>query len=96
MTDLNKELQSKIKDCKNTNSIFNTEKYVLLKDVEDLLDKALNMHVVGIELPTSTELISDCTKRFKDLEGKGNLDYRSYRSGYLDSFSKYVLSKIKR
>ena len=47
------------------------------------------------ELPTSTQLISDCKKRFKELEGKVNLDYRSYRNGYLDSFSKNVVSKIK-
>ena len=45
------------------------------------------------ELPTSTQLLSDCKKRFKELEGKGNLDYRSYRNGYLDSFSKNVVSK---
>jgi len=47
------------------------------------------------ELPTSTQLLSDCKKRFKELEGKGNLDYRSYRNGYLDSFSKNLVSKIK-
>ena len=47
------------------------------------------------ELPTSTQLLSDCKKRFKELEGKGNLDFRSYRNGYLDSFSKNVVSKIK-
>lgn len=47
------------------------------------------------ELPTSTQLLSDCKKRFKELEGKGNLDYRSYRNGYLDSFSKNVVSKIQ-
>ena len=47
------------------------------------------------ELPTSTQLLSDCKKRFKELEEKGNLDYRSYRNGYLDSFSKNVVSKIK-
>ena len=48
------------------------------------------------ELPTSTQLLSDCKKRFKELEGKGNLDYRSYRNGYLDSFSKNVVSKIQQ
>ena len=51
------------------------------------------------ELPTSTQLLSDCKKRFKELEEtyqtgiKGNFDYRSYRNGYLDSFSKNVVSK---
>ena len=48
------------------------------------------------EFPTSTQLLSDCKKRFKELEGKGNLDYRSYRNGYLDSFSKNVVSKISQ
>ena len=47
------------------------------------------------EFPTSTQLLSDCKQRFKELEGKGNLDFRSYKNGYLDSFSKNVVSKIK-
>ena len=48
------------------------------------------------ELPTSTQLLSDCKKRFKELEGKANLDFRSYKNGYyLDSLSKNVISKIK-
>ena len=48
------------------------------------------------KVPTSTQLLSDCKKRFKELEEKGNLDYRSYRNGYLDSFSKNVVSKITK
>ena len=59
------------------------------------LYKQLNLPVVVKSLPSSTQLISDCKKRFKELEGKGNLDYRSYQNGYLDSFSKNVVSKIK-
>ena len=56
---------------------------------------AINYTRCSTDLPTSTQLLSDCKKRFKELEGKGNLDYRSYRNGYLDSFSKNVVSKIK-
>ena len=59
------------------------------------LYEAINSTHCSTELPTSTQLLSDCKKRFKELEGKGNLDYRSYRNGYLDSFSKNVVSKIK-
>ena len=57
--------------------------------------EAINYTRCSTDLPTSTQLLSDCKKRFKELEGKGNLDYRSYRNGYLDSFSKNVVSKIK-
>ena len=48
------------------------------------------------ELPTSTQLLSDCKKRFKDLRANNyKFDYRSYLNGYLDSFSKYAVSKTK-
>jgi len=57
--------------------------------------EAINYTRCCEELPTSTQLLSDCKKRFKELEGKGNFDYRSYMNGYLDSFSKNVVSKIK-
>ena len=57
--------------------------------------EAINYTHCCTELPTSTQLLSDCKKRFKELEGKGNLDFRSYKNGYLDSFSKNVISKIK-
>ena len=89
----------KIRDWIRTNGVFSEDGESITydcKELEEIIDKALNLQVVGIELPTSTELISDCTKRFKDLEGKGNLDYRSYRSGYLDSFSKYTISNKQR
>ena len=59
------------------------------------LNAAINYTHFCMELPTSTQLLSDCKKRFKELEGKGNLDFRSYKNGYLDSFSKNVISKIK-
>lgn len=59
-------------------------------DIEELYIK-LNLPAVNRSLPTSTQLLSDCKKSFKDLEGKGNLDYRSYQNGYLHSFSKYVI-----
>jgi len=44
-------------------------------------------------IPTSKELISDCKKRFEELNNKDKLDFKSYMSGYLDSFSKNVISK---
>jgi len=63
--------------------------------IKETLNRAINFIPCCTELPTSTELLSDCKKRFKELEGKGNLDFRSYKNGYLDSFSKNVISKIK-
>lgn len=58
-------------------------------------DESINFTDSCTKLPTSTQLISDCKKRFKELEGKGNIDFRSYMNGYLDSFSKNVVSKMK-
>ena len=69
---------------------LNDGKIAVVQATEQLFD----LYSVA-DLPTSTQLLSDCKKRFKELEGKGNLDYRSYRNGYLDSFSKNVVSKIK-
>ena len=63
--------------------------------IKEVIQQAINYTRCCEELPTSTQLLSDCKKRFKELEGKGSLDYRSYSNGYLDSFSKNVVSKIK-
>jgi len=38
MTDYIKQLESKVKDCKNTNTIFDTRKYVLLEDAKEVLN----------------------------------------------------------
>lgn len=42
MTDYIKQLESKVKDCNNTNTIFDTRKYVLLEDAKEVLKKAIN------------------------------------------------------
>ena len=73
----------------------NGNKPIEIFGIEKLYE-AINYTHCCTELPTSTQLLSDCKKRFKELEGKGNLDYRSYRNGYLDSFSKNVVSKITK
>jgi len=46
MTDYIKQIESKVKDCNNTNTIFDTRKYVLLEDVKEVLNQALNIPVV--------------------------------------------------
>ena len=46
MTDYIKQLESKVKDCKNTNTIFDTRKYILLEDAKEVLNQALNIPVV--------------------------------------------------
>lgn len=58
--------------------------------------KAINYTRCCTELPTSTQLLSDCKQRFNELkENDYGFDYRSYMNGYLDSFSKYAVSKKK-
>jgi hypothetical protein len=71
----------------------NGNKPIEIFGIEKLYE-AINYTHCYTELPTSTQLLSDCKKRFKELEGKGNLDFRSYMNGYLDSFSKNVVSKM--
>jgi hypothetical protein len=46
MTDYIKQLESKVRDCNNTNTIFDTRKYVLLEDAKEVLNQALNIPVV--------------------------------------------------
>jgi len=90
------EFTNKVIDNLN-DSIHEDGKVGLAKFIEltNKLYEAIDCTHSCTELPTSTELLSDCKKRFKELEGKGNLDFRSYKNGYLDSFSKNVISKIK-
>jgi hypothetical protein len=84
-----KELNDKGYDAINMD--FN-----LLNDFADILYKAINYTHCCTELPTSTQLLSDCKNRFKDLKANNyKFDYRSYQNGYLDSFSKYAVSKNK-
>jgi hypothetical protein len=60
------------------------------------LEAKINYTRCCTELPTSTQLLSDCKKRFKDLRANNyKFDYISYLNGYLDSFSKYAVSKTK-
>lgn len=47
MKKLINELYSKVKDCKNTNTIYDTRKYILLSDAEKMLKQALNNPVVN-------------------------------------------------
>lgn len=61
MTDYIKQLESKVKDCKNTNTIFDTRKYVLLEDAKEVLNKALNITVVSgsatVDINTQVEIL---------------------------------------
>ncbi len=88
------ELRNEILTLRNYGVINKQEELSLLTKL-NTLKEAINYTHCCTELPTSTQLLSDCKKRFKELEGKGNLDFRSYKNGYLDSFSKNVISKIK-
>jgi ribosomal protein S27E len=47
MTDYIKQLESKVRDCNNTNTIFDTRKYVLLEDAKEVLNQALTIPVVS-------------------------------------------------
>jgi hypothetical protein len=54
MKDLITKLESKVKDCNNTNTIFDTRKYVLLDDVKELL-AAINYTRCCTEFKTDKE-----------------------------------------
>lgn len=93
---LNKLITKRIKEYALDGEVDLLDKYrFLFNMIAKDYAEAINYTSCCTELPTSTQLLSDCKKRFKELEGKGNLDFRSYKNGYLDSFSKNVISKIK-
>lgn len=48
MEDLITRLESKVKDWNNTTTIFDTRKYVLLEDVKELINEALNIPVIDV------------------------------------------------
>ena len=49
MEELIKQLESKVKNCHNTNTIFDTRNYVLLDDVRKIIARA-NGNVKNVEL----------------------------------------------
>lgn len=58
--------------------------------------KAINYMRSCTKLPTSKQIISDCKKRFKELNDNGkDYEYNSYIGGYLDSFAKYLIPRFK-
>ena len=59
MNKIFEDLNGKVKDCNNTTTIFDTRKYVLLGDVKELINRALNLH--HVVLPKGTLCIS-CKK----------------------------------
>lgn len=46
MKELIKKLEMKVKDCYNTNTIFDKRKYVLLSDAKKVVNEALGLHNV--------------------------------------------------
>ena len=89
------ELINKHLDKLNANNIIGKDGNIY-KGFLNAINEAINYTRCCTELPTSTQLLSDCKKRFKELEGEVKYDYRSYKNGYLDSFSKNVVSKINK
>lgn len=72
MTNYIKQLESKVKDCKNTNTIFDTRKYVLLKDAKEVLVKALNIPVVSGSESCSIRIFKlECLTEDGDMETNG-------------------------
>ena len=57
MKDLITKLESKVKDCNNTNTIFDTRKYLLLDDVKELL-AAINYTRCCDKLPKSDIILA--------------------------------------
>lgn len=59
MKDLITELDSKVKDCNNTTTIFDTRKYVLMEDAKELLRQALSIGDIIKSSPTKTEITEE-------------------------------------
>ena len=59
MKDLITELESKVKNCHNTNTIFDTRNYVLLDDVRKLLEAINYTHCCKSD---SEQLVCGCGK----------------------------------
>ena len=89
------ELRNEILHLRNMGGLNKQTESILLNKL-NALEIAINHTRCCTELPTSTQLLSDCKNRFKDLKANNyKFDYRSYQNGYLDSFSKYAVSKTK-
>jgi hypothetical protein len=89
------ELRNEILHLRNMGGLNKQTESILLNKL-NALEVAINHTRYSTDLPTSTQLLSDCKNRFKNLKANNyKFDYRSYQNGYLDSFSKYAVSKTK-
>ena len=90
--DLLQELEDKVKDCKNTNSIFNTNKYVLLEDAKEILKQALNIDDVSVSFTDSerTEFVETTIfLNSQNLSGRETED-ELYEAGIVDCFDDLI------
>jgi len=67
----------------------------MLIEANKHIKKQLTLTDVGCSLPTSTQLIEDCKKRFNELKDNYPFEYRSFFNGYMEGFGKYVNSNKK-
>lgn len=77
------------------NDISKQELVEMLEERKKALEQQLTIPVVGCSLPTSTQLIEDCKKRFEELKENYSFDWRSFYNGYLESFGKYAVKHKK-
>jgi len=57
------KLEDKVKDCNNTNSILNTNKYVLLEDVKQILLNTCEHNFVDFDNFSRKQYCTLCDKR---------------------------------
>jgi hypothetical protein len=66
MKEFEEKLEMKVKDCYNTNTIFDKRKYVLLSDAKKVLNEALSIaNVVGQSEQLKAEGRKEATEEIK-------------------------------
>lgn len=94
-----------LQDCIDPEPVNKTDLHLLMTDAafkvfceyfnkQDDTEQCI-INDVGNTLPTSTQLIQDCKKRFEELKENYSFDWRSFYNGYLESFGKYAVKYKK-
>jgi hypothetical protein len=70
MKELKVKLEMKVKDCYNTNTIFDKRKYVLLSDAKKAIDEALSIaNVIQQSEPLKCDQVCDWERVGHQLNG---------------------------
>ena len=89
----------KIRDWIRTNGVFSEDGESITydcKELEEIIDKALNLQVVGIELPTSKERISALENSIKYwYDEKNNRDIKEFSKGF-DNCYRWIKDYVRK